>query len=142
MLKIREFRPEQETDYRLASVYASFETALLELGIKLENVEEIKEILNRLDVTLAVEEIIDNSFVPSQDRLTSFPVTRFSDGTFGVYSAALELATCKREVEFHVNREIVENESESLSFTRYYYLITCDYAGNIADLCGFWKKIC
>ncbi len=67
-------------------------------------------------------------------------MTRFSDETFGVFYASLELATCKREVEFHVNCEIVENESESLSFTRYYYLITCDYAWNTANLRGFERK--
>ena len=128
----------QELVFRLVSVHESkkFDAKLLARGAEPEQLDEIKSILKRSGSTSSAEDIIDSAFLPSKEFSTDFPSTRFSDGTFGVYYSALEENSCKREVEYHIGREIIENNSESIPYTRHYHLISCDYSGTTADLRG------
>lgn len=92
--------------------------------------------MSRLNAPLTVDEFIEETFRPTHDGVTPFPVTRFSDGTFGVYYSAIEELTCKREVEFHLNNQISENRSRRFIGKRYYYLIKCKFLGTAANLLG------
>ena len=124
----------QETVLRIFSIPS--DKLILERGAESEDLDEIKHLLDRLGNPVSLDKIIDRIFQPKQDELMPFPVTRFSDGTFGVFSSALDVSTCEREVEYHLAVKFAENESGTDSYTRLYQLIECNYFRNAADLRG------
>ncbi len=136
MLEALGTRTVHETVYRITSLPS--EKLLEERGANSESLDEIRNLLNSLGNPLTVDQIIDHTFQPKPkgDESNPFPVSRFSDGTFGVFYSAIEIPTCKREVESHLADEIAENGSETLPYTRYYQLIECNYSGTTVDLRG------
>ena len=145
MLETCEFQKKKETVYRLACLipYKSIQNRLTELGLSATpvNVDKISNLLNRLSVPLTTEEVIDDAFQPKTSEVTPFPEFRFSDGTIGVYYSAIEVTTCKREIEYHLRIQIAENGSEEIKYTRKYQLIKCNYSGATVDLRGQEKII-
>ena len=129
----------QETVYRLVSTQPdeSLMDLLKRRGTDPKHIDVAIEILSRLEVQLTAEELVNKSFSPKHDELTPFPVGRFSDGTFGAFYSALEIDTCKKEVEYHLTAELKESGSERIANNRFYDLIKCNYSGNTASLCGF-----
>lgn len=82
----------------------------------------------------STEEFVDSAFNPRINEPTPYNVSRFGDGTIGIYYSALDERTCKKELGFHLCAEISDTDPRS------YSLIECSYEGTTRDLRGLEKK--
>ena len=120
----------QSIVYRLAATFTkSLDAVLLERGIDPDSIEETKAEIARVGGQYTAEGIVSNSFHGRPNRLNPFPVSRFSDGTIGVFYSAREVSTCEQEISFHL--KIEEGDP-----SQFYTLINCEYSGSTADLRG------
>ena len=127
----------QETVLRLASILPkSLTAALLERGVNLSNVAATISALADVGTPLTADEIVDYTFQARNAMSTPFPVSRFSDGTIGVYYSAIEESTCEKELVFHLRAELAEMKSDTFPHPRVFSLMYCHYSGYTADLCG------
>ena len=116
--------------YKLAAAFESpIESVLLGRGISPASLGETIADIGRAGGRFTAQEIVSGSFRKRLNRTKPFPETRFSDGTAGVYYSAAEVATCKREIAFHL--KIEEGDPP-----RFYSLIGCRFSGVAADLRG------
>ena len=124
--------------FRLASISdKNLKTLLLEMGITQINLREIENLVKNVGkgITISAEDVVDNSFKPSE-RTPPFQVTRFGDGTIGIFYSALEEDTCKRECEFHLSND----DFETNNHPRFYSMIKCCFQGSTLDLRGCEAK--
>ena len=127
----------QKTVLRLASMPPKSPTvALLERGVNLSNIADTISAVGDVGTPLTINEIVDDAFRARNGKSTPFPVSRFSDGTIGVYYSAIEESTCKKELVFHLRTELAEMKSDTFPHPRYFSLINCQYSGYTADLRG------
>ena len=96
----------------------------------------IADALRGTSMALSAETVVDDAFRARQDKPTPFPVRRFGDGSMGVYYSALEERTCKREVGYHLGRELAETRTAGFTHPRRYAFVRCEYDGNTAELRG------
>ncbi len=124
--------------FRLASISnETLRTLLLGMGIAPTSLEEIENLVNNVGkgITISAEDVVENSFNPSE-RTPPFQVTRFGDGTIGIFYSALEEETCKRECEFHLSNDNFETSNHP----RFYSMIKCCFQGSTLDLRGCESK--
>lgn len=100
---------------------------LEELGLDLEHIDEMRELLRerRMDDTL--EGQCDRRF-EKQDE--PFYQSRFTDGSYPVYYTALEAPTAEQERKHHSLKQARQTQIT----TFYYQLISCRFAGDTKDL--------
>ena len=122
---------------RLASTFPEPPPAtLLRRGISPDNIAGIVSVLSDVHMPLAAEEIVGHAFFKRDDKTPPFPVSRFSDGSIGIYYSALEETTCQRELEYHLGSTLTEAQNNAFLYPRFYSLIACSYSGITANLCG------
>ena len=124
--------------FRLASISdKNLKTLLLEMGITQINLREIENVVKNVGkgIPISAEDFVEYSFNPSE-RTPPFQVTRFGDGTIGIYYSALEEDTCKRECEFHLTND----DFETSNHPRFYSMIKCCFQGSTLDLRGRESK--
>ncbi len=127
---------ETKTVLRLVAVFEEDETLTNRLLARQTALEDIRAFVHVIDKvsSFPLEDAIDRSFLPRKNDTTPFRISRFSDGTIGVYYSAIEEDTCKKEVAFHLGQETGDLGNDLNPRT--YRLIKCDYQGLTADLCG------
>ena len=124
--------------FRLASISnKSVKTLLLEMGFTQKSLGEIENLVKNVGkgILISAEDVVESSFTPSE-RTPPFRVTRFGDGTIGIFYSALEEETCKRECEFH----LLNDDIETSNHPRFYSMIKCYYQGSTLDLRGCESK--
>ena len=127
---------ERKTVLRIAAVpkeSVTLERRLLERGIDPESIPDMVDALGGKTV-FSTEEVVKYVFHPRENESTPYKVSRFSDGTIGVYYSALDECTCKAELGFHLCAEIFDTDP------RFYSLIECSYEGATKDLRGLETK--
>jgi hypothetical protein len=121
----RERRTDQVS--RLASLpYESLEAILLDLGIGIEDLDEVRDAAVKNNVVVTPEDVVRFSF--QRDR---FWPGRFNRETYGVYYAALEPQTCIEELRHHRKKSITAQSS-----AQYYRFIFARFDGFSVDLRG------
>ena len=127
----------QESVVRLAATAGkSVRDALDVLELPSEDFLELEELLSELGIVISAEEIVADSFEPREDIADDFSQGRFSDGTIGVFYAALDEATLREEIAFHILPRTSSSGEFSELRPRLYRLIRCSYLGLTADLRG------
>lgn len=118
-----------QRQYRVLRLSSIPQDVFTSIGVDPANIETVATLLSQAGIALNVQEVLDVRFREQTDQKTPFPVSRFSDGSWGVYYAAIELETCCREIQFHL-----VDEMEQVPEVRFYSLIACEYAGKTTDL--------
>ncbi len=115
----------------------SARTILLRRGIRSQDLDDVLPLISA-KTPCTPGEVLDKAFRPRPDRNPPYPEGRFGDGSFPVYYSALEEATCKKEIAYHLceqGGDPVEDPDP-----RAYRLMACGYRGMTADLRGKESK--
>lgn len=104
------------------------------LGLEDENgVQEMQELLRSSNLHNGADTLLDEPF-RSQAKLwrrkRQLIQTRFSDGTFPVFYASLEIQTSEDEVKHWIVHQIPKLPDQML----YYYKFKCDFMGTVKDI--------
>ncbi|MBR0751730.1 RES family NAD+ phosphorylase [Bradyrhizobium jicamae] len=112
---------------RLASLSdESLEAILLEFGVGIEDLEDVRDAAVRSSVVVNPNDAIRFSFVRER-----FWPGRFNREGYGVYYAALEGQTCIEEVKNYQNTSMTAQSS-----AKYYRFISAQFDGMTVDLRG------
>ncbi len=125
-----------QTVLRLVAAFAENETLTNRLRARQTTREDTRVFAPNIDKVspFSLEAAVDRSFLPRKNDVTPFRISRFSDGTIGIYYSAIEEDTCKKEVAFHLGQEASDLGNDLNPRT--YRLIKCDYQGLTVNLCG------
>ena len=120
----------QHRIWRLAS-RKSISDFLQEQGMNGGNVDEMTKFLMSRNTSDSRGDLIDSAFRPKSKLLKAPFQSRFSDGTFPVFYAALELETANVEVAYWFRKTIGNPKKPR---TGYYLRFSCDFNGTAKDL--------
>jgi hypothetical protein len=127
MLDQLERKRRTNQDSRLASVpQESLEAILLELGVGIEDLDEVRDAAVKNNVVVTPEDVVRFSF-----QRDHFWPGRFNRETYGVYYSALEPRTCIEELRYHR-----KNSIRAQSPAQYYRFIFAEFDGLSVDLRG------
>lgn len=116
--------------FRLAS-QKSLSEFLLEQGIDERGAREIRVLLQSRGMGDSLEELCDAPFRPKPRLRRSGHVTRFSDGSFPVFYASLEVETAETEIQ-HWFPTFAGKPTQRR--TAYFSRFACDFDGTTKDL--------
>ena len=120
----------QHRIWRLAS-HKSILDFLQEQGMNGENIDEMTKFLRLRNISDSRDGVIDSVFRPKPRSFKSRFRGRFSDGTFPVFYAALELGTANVEVEYWFRKTIGSPKEPR---TGHYLRFSCNFNGTAKDL--------
>ena len=94
---------------------------------------EVVDLLRITGLLDSLEDLLEDPFYPKPWlQKTTFPVSRFSDGSFAVFYGALEVETATAEVRHHfVSRFFGEPNGRRVAW---YQRFACDFTGSVKDL--------
>jgi hypothetical protein len=107
------------------------DAVLLRRGIRTESIPEARAVLANTQTPFTPQEMVDDAFIPKSGYRTPFPVRRYGDGSWPVYYAALEYATCVAELAYHLRNSLE---------ARHFVMVACDLTGPVLILCGHEGK--
>lgn len=137
MLDEIESKPCRLSVYRLAS-YESDADFLRALGLDdADGLQEMQELFQSSSVHSGADTLLDRPFRSRgqywRRRQRQLTRTRFSDGTFPVFYASLEIQTSEAEVKHWLLHGLPELPTQPR--TLYYYCqFKCDFKGTVKDL--------
>lgn len=130
--------PADHKIFRFANLIKDSE-ALRALGLDPSNVETFSDYLT----PYSANDLLDAPFqIKPQIDKASFPQSRFSDGSWSVFYAALEQATTEAEIVHHYLKPALGKPSQPR--TVYFDRLSCHYRGNTKDLrpkLSQWSKL-
>ena len=115
------------TLYRL-TVDPEYKRLMDEYGFGSEKSEEMWRFLHRYRIDFKIDQLLDVPFTYDQEE--GGKRTRYSDGSFPVFYAALEPETATEEVRFWLSKKLLGS-----SVPVFYVRLCCIFSGSIKDLC-------
>ncbi len=124
------------TVYHMASIKGPTIEKLAVLGVSVDNFREVIEELRKIGEALSADDIVSNTFRPSEGSLTLFNPSRFTDGRYGVLYTALETETSIAEIEYHQRKAgyFHRLENDESAPKRYFDILKLDFSGSHFDL--------
>lgn len=104
----------------------SVEVSLIRRGIRPESVADTRSVLAENGAPFSIEEMIEDTFRPKHQYPTPFKPGRFGNGHWAVYYSAASVATCAKELAYHLDGEDLSG--------RYFVLVSCRFDGIVLDL--------
>lgn len=115
------------------AIYRDDTEFLQSLELDQKGIEEVTGLLTDAGAKDSLDKLLEDPFRPKH-RLykTTFPVTRYSDGSFAVFYGALEEETAIAEVRHHFTiRFAGKPVGERVTW---YHRFVCDFTGLVKDL--------